>query len=275
MSAVAAASEGSLAGTRFRASGNGAPLILIHGVGLDLEIWEPLAERLAANRRLIRYDMLGHGASAKPAGPYALADFTRQLGRLLEDLGLEAADLAGFSMGGMVAQGFALEAPGRVRRLVLLNTVFDRSPEARAAIEARLGAVSAGGYAAGVEAAIERWFTPEFRAREPECVEAVRRRLAGNDLAAYAAAYAVFATADRELADAVGRIAAPTLVATGAEDQHSTTAMAEALAARLRYGVCRILEGQRHMTPLEAPDRLAGMIEEFLATPALDGAPVA
>ena len=58
-------------GTHVRATGAGAPLVLIHGVGLDLEIWEPLVPRLQPGRRLIRYDMRGHGASAKPPGSKA------------------------------------------------------------------------------------------------------------------------------------------------------------------------------------------------------------
>src|SRR4029077_3594775 len=62
-------------GTNVRATGAGAPLVLIHGVGSDLETWEPLVPRLQPRRRLVRYDMQGHGSSAKPPGPYRLDDF--------------------------------------------------------------------------------------------------------------------------------------------------------------------------------------------------------
>jgi pimeloyl-ACP methyl ester carboxylesterase len=79
-------------------------VVLIHGVGADLEMWEPVAERLAPLHDVVRYDMLGHGASAKPPGPYRLDDFVDQLRRLVEGLGLERFVLAGFSMGGLVAQ---------------------------------------------------------------------------------------------------------------------------------------------------------------------------
>ena len=113
-------------GTHVRATGAGAPLVLIHGVGLDLEIWEPLVPRLQPRRRLIRYDMRGHGLSAKPPGPYRLDDFVDQLDRLATALELEQFDLVGFSMGGMVAEAFAARFPARVRRLALLHTVHDR-----------------------------------------------------------------------------------------------------------------------------------------------------
>ncbi|MGH6930250.1 MAG: alpha/beta fold hydrolase, partial [Dongiaceae bacterium] len=166
------ATDGFLDGTHWRVSGAGAPVILIHGVGADLEMWEPVAARLAPTHRVIRYDMLGHGGSAKPPGPYRLDDFVQQLERLADGLGSERFALAGFSMGGLVAQGFALAQAGRADRLVLLNTVFDRSPEERAAIAARVRAIANGGYAASIAPALERWFTPAFRVRHPDVVAA-------------------------------------------------------------------------------------------------------
>lgn len=257
--------ERTIHGTRLRREGEGEPLVLIHGVGMDLAMWDPVVAHLAPDRSVIRYDMQGHGGSAKPQGPYRLADFVTQLETLLDDLGVETTDLVGFSMGALVAQGFALAFPARVRRLVLLNGVFDRSPAERAAIEARVGEVLKGGYAASIEAAIDRWFTPGFRSRRPEILAAVRERMRANDLPAYAAAYAVFGTADRELAERIHRLAMPVLVATGAEDQRSTAAMAEALAAKLPEGRCHLIPGQRHLTPLEIPEELAMLIEDFLA----------
>jgi (E)-2-((N-methylformamido)methylene)succinate hydrolase len=247
-------------GTHYRRSGAGTPIVLIHGVGADLEMWEPVAERLAPRHDVVRYDMLGHGASAKPPGPYRLDDFVGQLRRLADELDLRKFVLAGFSMGGLVAQGFALAAPDRVERLILLNTVFDRSPQERAAVEARVREVVNGGHAAGIAAALERWFTPAFRAARPEVIVGIGRRMETNDLPAYAAAYGLFAGADRELAGRVAGIAVPTMVVTGAEDQRSTAAMAMAMAARLPHGRCHIIPGQRHMTPLEVPDLVAELI---------------
>jgi pimeloyl-ACP methyl ester carboxylesterase len=247
-------------GTHYRRSGAGTPIILVHGVGADLEMWEAVAERLAPRHDVVRYDMLGHGASAKPPGPYCLHDFIGQLQRLADGLAIPKFVLAGFSMGGLVAQGFALAAPDRVERLTLLNTVFDRSPQERAAVEARVREVVKRGHAAGIAAALERWFTPAFRAARPEVVAGIGRRMETNDFQAYAAAYGLFASADRELAGRIAGIAIPTMVVTGAEDQRSTTAMAMAMAERLPHGRCHIIPGQRHMTPLEVPDLVAELI---------------
>lgn len=247
-------------GTHYRESGSGPPVMLVHGVGASLEMWEPVAAQLDRRHRVIRYDMLGHGASAKPPGPYRLAEFVDQLHRLAGDLDLPRFILAGFSMGGLVAQGYALDHPERLARLVLLNTVFDRDAAERAAIDGRVRDVMGGGFAASVEAAIERWFTPDFRTARPEVVESMRRQMLANDLPAYGAAYQLFATADRELAGEIGRIVTPTLIVTGAEDRRSTANMAAAMGRLLPRGRCHIIPGQRHMTPLELPERIAEMI---------------
>jgi 3-oxoadipate enol-lactonase len=252
--------DGVIGGTHYRRSGAGRSVILIHGVGADLGMWEPVALRLDRDHDVLRYDMQGHGVSDKPPGPYRLDDFAEQLRRLADALGLATFALAGFSMGGLVAQAFALAVPARVERLVLLNTVFDRSPQERAAVEARVREVVNGGHAAGIAAALERWFTPAFRTSRPEAVDAIRRRMETNDLPAYAAAYGLFATADQALAARISDIAVPTTVVTGAEDQRSTAAMARAMVARLPRGNCVIIPGQRHMTPLEVPDLVTDLI---------------
>jgi (E)-2-((N-methylformamido)methylene)succinate hydrolase len=252
-------------GTHVRDTGAGAPLVLIHGVGLDLEVWEPLVPRLQRGRRLIRYDMQGHGLSPKPPGPYRLDDFVGQLDRLAAALELERFDLAGFSMGGMAAEAFTARFPERVRRLALLHTVHDRSPAERAAVAARLAQVETGNLEDSIEAAIARWLNASFRKAHPEAVSAIERRMRGNDRAAYLASYRVFATADAEVLPVLDRIRCPTLVLTGEYDTGSTPAMTRALAARLPDARFAILPGLRHLALIEAPEQMAVPLDRFFA----------
>jgi len=261
--------EGRFEGTNYRLLGSGAPIVLVHGVGADLEMWRPLAMRLANTQTVICYDMLGHGESNKPAGPYSLALFVEQLHRLTADLNFSQFDLLGFSMGGLVSQGFALTHPECVNRLILLNTVFDRSEKEREAVMHRVETSRKDGTAI-VETALQRWFTPEFAAKNPDIVSCMRQRMIDNDRDAYASAYSVFATADQELAPVVNRITAPTLIVTGEFDSNSTPEMARNLAAKLVKGQAAILPNQRHMPPLEAPDELAKMVLDFLTQPLPD-----
>ena len=242
-------------------------VVLIHGVGLDASMWEPVIARLDAGLDPFAYDMIGHGCASKPPGPYSLAAFVDQLMDRIDRVDRcrgQRFDVVGFSMGALVAEGFALANPARVRRLVLVGAVFDRSPAERAAIIERVADVRNNGFAAGFEAALLRWFTPRFAASHPEVVARVRECLAANDERAYADAYEVFATADTELAAQLHRITQPTLVVTGANDPRSTPAMACALAARLGNGRVHVVEGARHLLPLEVPDTLAALINDFL-----------
>jgi (E)-2-((N-methylformamido)methylene)succinate hydrolase len=252
-------------GTQVRATGTGAPLVLIHGVGLDLEIWEPLVPPLQPRRRLIRYDMRGHGASAKPPGPYRLDDFVAQLERLTTALELDRFDLAGFSMGGMVAEAFTARFPERVRRLALLHTVHDRNAAERAAVAARLAQTEAGDLEGAIEAAIARWLNAPYRKSHPETVAAIERRMRNNDRAAYLASYRVFATADAEVFPLLDRIRCPTLVLTGEYDTGSTPLMAKLLTAHLSDATLAILPGLRHLALTEAPQVVAPVLDRFFA----------
>lgn len=240
------------------------PAVLVHGVGLDRRMWDGVSRCLSGRLRCIAFDMPCHGEAGMPAGGIALATFADALGEVVDSL--DAAPVAvGFSMGAMVAQRFALDRPDALRGLVLMNAVFDRDEGQRAAIMQRLAAVERDGPAGMADSAIERWFTAEFRARSPEIIEPVRRRLLANDPAAYLAAYRVFATADAELAREACRIACPALAMTAEHDINSTPAMSRALASVIPNARALVLDGLAHGAPIEAPERVADAIWEFVA----------
>ena len=125
------------AGTSYLATGQGQPVVLIHGVGLNKEMWGGQIVGLATKYRVIAYDMLGHGASPRPESGTPLLGYADQLLELLDHLQLPKAAVIGFSMGGLVARAFALHYPQRLQSLVVLNSVFNRSAEQRAGVIAR------------------------------------------------------------------------------------------------------------------------------------------
>jgi len=248
-------------------SGRGlpGPLILIHGVGLDLEMWSAQAAALSPRLNLVRYDMLGHGRSPNPPGPRVLADFVAQLDQLLDHLSIGRLDLVGFSMGGLVAQAFALANPGRVSRLVLMSTVFQRSNQQRRAVLTRVEEVARAGPAANLESALKRWFSPGFTARNPEVIERVRRRVLTNDPEGYLKAYRVFATADQQIGSWLGQIRCPSLILTGELDSGSTPEMARRMGACLTGSQVAVLSAQRHLLPIEAAEIINSLLLDFLA----------
>src|SRR5207253_3798801 len=104
------------------------------------------------------------------------------------------------------------------------STGSRRPPGQRPAGVKRAVGLAQGGAMMTVGAAVERWFTTEFRERHPDTVERQVQRVLGNDPAGYAAAYRVFA--ESEVIDELPRISCPTLVMTGEHDVNSTPAMA-------------------------------------------------
>jgi (E)-2-((N-methylformamido)methylene)succinate hydrolase len=242
----------------------GSPsIVLIHGVGLDHTMWSWV--RLG-DRRVVTYDLLGHGSGAPLPPGSDLSTLVDQL-RSVSDAEPSPVDLVGFSLGALIAQGFTLKYPERVRRLILVSGVFNRSPKERSTILERVADVREGGYLNNVATAIDRWFAPEFVAAHPDVLAAVTERMASNDVASYANAYEVFATADEALAAQVHRITCPTLVVTGEHDPRSTPAMSHALAVTVANGRSVVLPGARHLTPLEVPEALARLITTFVEEP--------
>ena len=239
----------------------GGAVVLIHGVGLAHRMWDAQEQAFASRLRVVRYDMLGHGRSANPPGERNVIDFVHQLDQLLMNLNFERASLVGFSMGGLVARAFAGRHPERVERLVLVSTVYNRLEAERAAVRARYAAAEAGGDL--TEAALRRWFSPEFAEVHPEAVAAVRGRLQANDRDGYLRAYRVIAEAyDAE--EDLAAIACPSLVITGELDSSSTPAMARAMAAELPNAEALILPGLRHMVPIEGSGVLNRALLAFL-----------
>lgn len=252
------------AGTSYLATGEGHPVVLIHGVGLNKEMWGGQVVGLMPHYRVIAYDMLGHGASPRPAADTGLLGYAEQLRELLEHLGLSQATVIGFSMGGLVARAFALHFPQQLSGMVVLNSVFNRSAEQRAGVIARTAQAAEHGPDANAAEALSRWFSREYQAANPAQIAAIRTILAENDPQGYLTTYTLFATQDMYRADDLGNITAPTLIATGELDPGSTPEMARQLASRIPGAEVAILAEQRHMMPVESPRLVNQVLLDFL-----------
>jgi poly(3-hydroxyoctanoate) depolymerase len=102
--------------------GEGAPLLLINGLGANLEMWQPLVRELGADREVIAFDLPGTGRSARPRWPLRMPQLARLVTELLDQFGYGQLDVLGYSLGGIVAQELARRAPDRIDRLVLCAT---------------------------------------------------------------------------------------------------------------------------------------------------------
>ncbi len=249
-------------GLNFRDDGSGPPVLLIHGVGSDLESWDGVIDALGRSRRYIRFDLRGHGGSRRTPGPYSLDGFASDALALLDHLGVQQVSVVGFSLGGLIAQAIALTAPGRVSHLGLVSTVGGRTAEEQARVEARAETLAQEGALTHLANAVDRWFTPEFVATHPEVLEARREKSMQNDPDCYVAAYRVLAGND--LGDQLDRIRVPTLIMTGEKDIGSSPRMARFMRDQIDGSTLHILPELKHSVLLEAPDQVADILDPFL-----------
>jgi 3-oxoadipate enol-lactonase len=120
-------------------AGAGAPLLMIMGLGATLDWWSRLTPALSARFRTILLDNRGVGRSDVPPGPYSIPGMAADAAAVLDAAGVSAANVFGASMGGMIAQEFALQYPERTRSLILGCTACgarDAVPAKREVVEA-------------------------------------------------------------------------------------------------------------------------------------------
>jgi 3-oxoadipate enol-lactonase len=247
----------------YRLQGDGSrALVCVHGVGSSLEAWQGVAAKLGDTFRILTLDLRGHGRSSLVKGRYEIDDFVGDVLALADHVGFGQFDLAGFSLGGLIAQRLALTHPQRLAKLVLLSTVSGRTQEERERVAARLAALQAGDRGSHYDASLSRWLTEAYQQRNPELVAGLRQRNAENDPDCYAAAYRVLAQTD--FGGFIDQIGAPTLIATGEEDQGSNPRMAHFMHQCIPGSQLAILPGLRHSILIEAPDVVAALMRRFL-----------
>lgn len=251
-------------GTYFELSGaaSGPALVLINSLGSDRRMWEHVLPAFETHHRVLRFDMPGHGLSAARPGLCSLAQLGEIVLTLLDELRLERVDVCGISLGGVVALGLGIHAPGRVRRLVLANT---------AAVigtlqgwEQRIAAVEGAGMQELARVTIGRWFTPAYAEHHPEEMTFIRGMIAATDAGSYVACCGVLR--DTDLRAELPAVTAPCLVITGAHDGATPPSGGKALAAGLRTSRHVELDCS-HLSAWERGAEFATAVHAFLESP--------
>lgn len=244
--------------------GQGEPLVLIHGVGMQAEAWYPQIAFFSNSYKVISVDMPGHGQSSKLADDAELEDFVDWTIELIQQLDLGAVNLAGHSMGSLIATGVSVKRPDLVKRVAVLNGVYRRSQQARQAVEQRAQELQNG--VIDVETPLQRWFG-ESENERIACAK-VKSWLQAVDLKGYATAYAAFARGDTRFVDGWSSIACPALVLTGTDDPNSTAEMTLEMAKQAPHAKAIVIDNQRHMVNLTAPERVNHAMLDWLQTQA-------
>jgi 3-oxoadipate enol-lactonase / 4-carboxymuconolactone decarboxylase len=235
-------------------------LLLLHSLGTSLHVWDDQATALAGRYRLVRPDLRGHGLTAVPRGPYTIDAMAQDVLAIMDALGIIAAHVGGLSIGGMVAQSLAAQAPDRVASLILCDTAMAIPPaemwRERAVIARSKGLEPL------ADAVMARWVTPGFRDRPPAAgLWAMLLRTAPEGYAG--AAEAIAAT---DLSLAARNLRVPTLVLVGERDEATPLASAEALRSAIDGARLEILPGAAHIPTVETPDAVSSAMACFLAS---------
>jgi 3-oxoadipate enol-lactonase len=241
---------------------SGPRIALIHSLAMDRHFWDPVVDRMKASATLLVYDCRGHGGSEKPAGPYTIDLFADDLRDLLGHVGWTSAIVAGASMGGSVALGFATKYPGLICGLGLFDTTAWYGPDAAKNWNERAAKAELEGLAGLVGIQKTRWFGDAFWEQHPEIVDASIATFLSNDVAAYAETCRMLGNFD--LRSDLKKIAVPAAIAVGEEDYATPPAMAGDLHAGIRNSTLTVIEGGRHLTPLEKPDAIAAQFNALL-----------
>lgn len=237
---------------------DGPALVMLHALGLDGAVFDPLLPLLPPGLRVIRPDMRGHGHSDLPAPPYAMGALIRDVEWLMDHLALREVVVLGLSIGGLIAQGLAVKRLDLVRGLILSNTA------ARIGIAThwhdRIAAVQAGGMAVITPATMERWFGRRFRAEGREAPFAAR--LMACDAAGWAGCAA--AVAGTDFYQTTATLTLPTLALAGADDGSTPPDLVRETADLILGAEFRLIQGAGHLPFVEQPQAYAAAVTGFL-----------
>jgi 3-oxoadipate enol-lactonase len=244
---------------RLHGAADAPAVVLVNSLGTDARIWDAAIERLAADYRVLSYDKRGHGLSDAPPGDYSLDDHVADLLGLLDFVGIERVALAGVSVGGLIAQGFALAHPERLAALVLCDTV----PKLGDATmwNGRIDAIRRGGLAAIADPIMERWFSAEFRRTHPDELAGWRNLFVRSDAQGYCGTCATLR--DSDLSGRLGAVVTPTLVLVGEHDGSTPVEMVRACAQAIPGARFDIIPDAGHIPSIEQPAATAALMAGF------------
>lgn len=248
----------------YEVRGQGEPVLLIPGLGGDGRFWEPVADRLEGQFRLLLVDHRGAGRSDRPEGPYTIEAIAADVLAIMDAEGCSRAHLVGHSTGGTVAQTLALDAPARIGSIVVSGSWPSPDARFRMLFRTRLALLEAG------RADIYQAFTHVLgydadwiAAHEADLAAAIVR--AGETLAPLAVTAArirMLLAYDR--AAELGRITAPTLVLGARDDEMILFAQSERIARTIPGAELVAFDGG-HFYPRTRAESFAGQVAGFLA----------
>lgn len=202
-----------------RISGNpsGPWVTLAHPIGSSQDVWGPVRERLDRDYRVLTYDIRGHGQGEPAADPGGFDGLAGDCLALWDRLDIGRSHYVGLSLGGCIGVALAACAPARVSSLTVACSRLDMDEAASRMWRERADLVLAQGMAPIVEATLERWLSPPFRAAHPDVVAQTAATLRATSPAGFA--HCARALAGGQPLDRLGNLTMPVQYLAGLRDQ--------------------------------------------------------
>jgi (E)-2-((N-methylformamido)methylene)succinate hydrolase len=238
------------------------PLVFIHGVGLDHQMWDKQIDYLN-EFSILTYDLIGHGKTPCNKDKITLKDFSNQLLEILDHLKIERINLVGFSLGSLIALDFSAHNQKKLEKLILIGTTYKRSDQERSLVldrynQARLNKPIS-------KQALKRWFGDKYLKDNPQTNDLFMNILnkEPEDHKNFLKAYELFANHKDDIAS-IKKIDRKTLVMTGSEDPGSSPAMSKELVKDLINSSYIEIKNGKHLCSIECADDVNINIKNFI-----------
>jgi len=238
------------------------PIVFIHGVGLDNQMWQPQIDALN-NFSTLSYDLLGHGKTKWEKEEILLDDFSYQLESILNFLNIKKINLVGFSLGSHIALNFAYKFSEKLNTLVLIGTTYKRSSEERSKVIDRFNQAKLNKPISKL--ALKRWFSDKYLKANPKIYNQFTKILNKKsvDHLNFLKAYRLFANHEDDI-KMIKSIKTKTLVMTGSNDPGSTVAMSKSLSKDLVNSKFIEINNGKHLCSIECSDDVNMKLKNFI-----------
>lgn len=242
--------------------GEGSPLLFIHGLGSSTADWQAQIDYFSKNYKVITLDLRGHGQSDKPLGNYNITLFADDVACLIKELNIQPVNIAGISLGGMIAMQLAVNNPELLKSLIVVNSpseFLQNTFKARFQIFLRFFIVKVMGMRRMGKVLAGKLFPkPEHEKIRNDMAE----RWAQNNPKTYW--QSTKALLNWTIVEHLDKINCPALII-GAEFDYFPVRDKELLASRIKNAKLKIIKDSRHGTPLDQTEIFNNTVEDFLS----------
>ena len=246
----------------YEISGSGPWLTLSHSLAANSDMWDAQLQTLNQHFTVLRYDIRGHGQTQATPGPYTLNQLSDDVHALLVHLGVQSTHWIGLSLGGMIGQTFAIRHPGMVAHTVIADSSGRGAPNAASMWGDRAKLALSQGMSPLVEPTLQRWFTQDYREKNPAVMAQIGQMIAGTPPEGYAGCCGAISGLDT--LDQLRDLRTPCLVIVGEQDMGTPPAMSELIHQHWPASSYVVLQNAAHISNIEQAQAFTDAVMKFL-----------